>query len=759
MTITPTEESGRAAGGTGEDWTAAPDLLRRAARSWTDPMEPALGQRLGMTYQLLGEPARALDIHRRTALAGTGTPDEITSLAWAAAAHCARGRLRPARALGQLALRALRHCCDPRAQAVTHTTAATIAALEGHGRLAGHHADRAGEAARSSGDAMLQLFVHTSLAAERLEHGACQDVCDTLDTALRALDGSHDGVDVPLVLLARCRRGAAHLALGELDRALTDFTDALDGYQRLGESLESGQLGAAALVGLGDAHRERGDLGPARAAYQEAVVRTERSGDAQLLASALTGLALTRCTDAPGTAAVLARRAADGCVGPQRIRALLAGGWIALADNRPETAAEAARQAAGEPAARISRTACAEILELEAMCLADGQARQRLLDDAEALWATAQRPLAVARVAVARARLRPAPTRSPVHALREATLWLRQFGVSPAAAEAAGLLNRVMADQEPCVSVRVLGGFRVIRDGVPVGAEEWQSKKARDLLKVLVARRGLPTSREVLIDTLWPDEDPARCANRLSVALSTVRLVLDPGRRMPQDHFVTADKHVVGLAQLRVDVQEFLVAARHAVGGAQRTGSGAFASLAAAEELYRGDVLEGEPYAPWAAGLREEAQAVYLELLTRLAAAAAESGDHHSEAHYRLRLLERDPYDEDAHLGLVSLLTSTGRHGEARRRYLLYATAMDEIDVTPAAFPSAPRGTAAGRGSGGDARQLGTYESPSEQLPGSARGGHPLGHLAPGPGPARPPSRAGARVVASSRHVPAGAEG
>ncbi|HET6355946.1 BTAD domain-containing putative transcriptional regulator [Streptomyces sp.] len=694
MTITPAEESDRAVGSSWEDWTVSPGLLRQAA-SRTDLMEPALGQRLGMTYQLMGEPARALDVHRRTALAGAGTPDEIKALAWAAAAHCARGRLRPARALGQLALRALRHCCDPRAQAVTHATAGTIAALEGHGSLAEHHADRAREATRYSGDAMLHLFVHTSLAAERLEHGACRDVCDTLGTALRALGGDHDGVDVPLVLLARCRRGAAHLALGELDRAIADFTSALDGYQRLSESLESGPLGSAALVGLGDAHRERGDLGEARAAYQEAVVRTERSGDAQLLASALTGLALTRCTDAPGTAAVLARRAADGCVGPQRIRALVAGGWIALADNRPETAAEAARQAAGERGAQISRTVCAEILELEAMCLADGRARQRLLDDAEALWATAQRPLAVARVAVARARLRHAPA-----PLREETLWLRQFGVSPAVAEAAGLLNRVMADREPCVSVRVLGGFRVIRDGVPVGADEWQSKKARDLLKVLVGRRGLPTSREVLIDTLWPDEDPARCANRLSVALSTVRIVLDPGRRMPQDHFITADKHVVGLARLRVDVQEFLTAARHAISGAQRTGGGAFASLAAAEELYRGDVLEDEPYAPWAAGLREEAQAVYLELLTQLAAATAENDDRHAEAHYRLRLLERDPYDEDAHLGLVSLLTTTGRHGEARRRYLLYTAAMNEIEVTPAAFPSARRGTAAGAGRG-----------------------------------------------------------
>src|SRR5204862_6963790 len=85
-----------------------------------------------------------------------------------------------------------------------------------------------------------------------------------------------------------------------------------------------------------------------------------------------------------------------------------------------------------------------------------------------------------------------------------------------------------------------LGGFRIRRAGesVPIGA--WRSKKARDLAKILVAQGGRPASRELLIDLLWPGEDPAQVGNRLSVALSTVRATLDPDKRYPADHFVDA---------------------------------------------------------------------------------------------------------------------------------------------------------------------------------------------------------------------------
>ncbi|UJB39514.1 AfsR/SARP family transcriptional regulator [Streptomyces sp. A1-5] len=652
--------------------TAVAHLLRD--RSGTDG-------RLVAVYQLLGEPERAVAAHRHLASGELHTPAEITATAWAAAAHCARGALRQARALARRTVAALDRCDDPYACVVARTTASAVAAADGRCAAAEHHRQCAQDTARAVGDPLLWLLAVVGTAQQRIERGEPREVLAELDGALGAAGGDA-ALAVPVVLSGRCRRATALLALGELDRAAAEFTSALTRYHQLGDGVGLA-LGAQALLGVGDVHRERGELGPARAAYQEAAVLTEQSGDRQTLSSALTGLAVSRGVSEPHSAAVLASRAGQGCAGPPRIRALLAGGWIALAGGRREAAAEAAWQAANEPGAQGCRAVFAELLELEAMCAADSGTRQGLLRDAEAMWSAAQRPMAVARVAVARARLEGAGATR----VREATAWLGQFGVGAGAGEAAGLLNRAAASLRPSASVRVLGGFQVLRDGCSVRAEEWQSKKARDLLKLLVARRGLPTPRELLMEALWPEQDPALCGNRLSVALSILRLVLDPQRRMAQDHFIVADKQVVGLARLHVDVQEFLATARHALGVAERSAEHAFAALTAAEGLYRGDVLADDPYAQWATALREEAQATHAELLARLAAAAAENRDTYAEIHYRLRLLERDPYDEDTHLALVCLLAAAGRHGEARRRYRLYAGYMNEIDVTPAPYP------------------------------------------------------------------------
>jgi DNA-binding SARP family transcriptional activator len=89
--------------------------------------------------------------------------------------------------------------------------------------------------------------------------------------------------------------------------------------------------------------------------------------------------------------------------------------------------------------------------------------------------------------------------------------------------------------------------------------------------------------------------------------------------------------------------------------------------------------------------LREEAQATYISIARLLAEHTAARGDADGATRYYLRILERDPYDEGAHLGLVAALVAAGRHGEARRRYGFYATKMEEIAVEAAPFPTATR--------------------------------------------------------------------
>jgi DNA-binding SARP family transcriptional activator len=230
----------------------------------------------------------------------------------------------------------------------------------------------------------------------------------------------------------------------------------------------------------------------------------------------------------------------------------------------------------------------------------------------------------------------------------------------------------------------------VLLSGEPVPLGAWQSRKARDLLKILVARRGRPTPREALMEALWPGQSPGPLGNRLSVLLSTVRGVLDPGKRRDQDHFVGADKNAVWLdeANLSVDVEEFLRTADEALRLHRAGGSDAVGRLAAAEADYTGDFLEEDAYEDWALAMREEARATYIAIARALADTAAARGDVDATTRYSLRVLERDPYDEPAHLGLVAALERAGRHGEARRRFRAYCARMDEIGVESAPFPA-----------------------------------------------------------------------
>jgi DNA-binding SARP family transcriptional activator len=235
-----------------------------------------------------------------------------------------------------------------------------------------------------------------------------------------------------------------------------------------------------------------------------------------------------------------------------------------------------------------------------------------------------------------------------------------------------------------------MGGYRVLREGKPATASEWRSKKARDLLKILVSRRGRPLPREALMEALWPDEEPGPLARRLAVALATTRAVLDPPRQFPNDHFIAAEGSAlwIDLEHVSVDVEEFLAEAAAGMSLLRgRSTENARDVLETAEARYTGDFLEEDLYEDWAAPLREEARSAYITVVRALARLGHESGDSQAAVDYRLRILERDPYDEEAHLGLVATLSGIGRHGEARRFYRQYVARMEELAVEPAPMP------------------------------------------------------------------------
>ncbi|WP_158647496.1 BTAD domain-containing putative transcriptional regulator [Actinoplanes sp. ATCC 53533] len=525
--------------------------------------------------------------------------------------------------------------------------------------------------------------------------------------------------------IAVCNEADALAMLGRYDEAVRQYERAISAYRAMGSRRVAG-----AQLGLGEVYRRRGWREQARAAYDATVRVAGEAGNVHVLVPAEAGLALVLLADDPDRAAGHAAAAAarTGAAGAG-VPALLAQGWVALCRGDREQAGALAERTCATARAQGDRPGLADALELRGAAQAGGPdadpVRARAaLRECHAIWTDGGAAVEAARVMVTISRLPGAGPDDRILGLIAAERLQAAGAVvidlplrlgRPAEPAAGGTRTVSPGHANPAkgrtgpadsachpaeVAIQALGRFEVRVDGEPVPSSRWQSRKARDLLRVLVARRGRPMPRDELCELLWPDDDPAKTGHRLSVLLSIVRGVLDPVRARPADHYLVADLASVALdvSRARVDVEDFL---SYVARARRLLAAGDLAEardlLVTVDRHHGADAFSDEPYAPWSAPLREETRAAYLSMLRMLVQVSGPAGVD-AAVGYLLRLLERDPYDEAAHRGLVRCLVRAGRHGEARRAFDRYGEAMRAIGVRPPDRSLlAPRAAVSGR--------------------------------------------------------------
>ena len=672
------------------EWDAAVACYERAAADTPGPLDAGLAWRWGLIHHLRGDLDTALAVYGRGALgeAGDSPADTLTDQAllacWTATAHWLRGDADRCRDLAAGAMARARRSGDDRALAAAHTVLALVAAHDGDRLANDTHYLRALDHAERAGDVLQIIRIRLNRGSRLNEEGFHDEAIAELDLAIGLADLGGYG---SFKAIALCNRGEARGALGHIDEALDDVQGSKAIFQRMGSLLVSYPLGQA-----GDLHAARGQTALAYAAYTEAVDVARRSGDLQGLVPALGGLARLVAADDPERARVLAEEAvAASGGGLGETGALLAQAWVAHAAGDVAGAREVADRAVTIARDRRDRAAVAEAVELRAALAGDDDDARPALAEALALWEELVSPLGQGRTLLALARL--GGPGSADHARRAERL-LRPLGARRLATAAAALASAAPAT--PPLAVQCLGGFAVLRDGVPVPVGEWKSRKARDLVKILIARGGRPVHRETLLELLWPDDAPAQTASRLSVALSTARAVLDPGKQHPGGWYLGADNDTLWIdgTHADVDVDRFHELASRAVTERKPGPSpAAIDTLAAAEAAYLGDAFPEDPYEDWTVSLRERTRAAYIWVARTLADDSVAAGDPATGVRCYLRVLEHDPYDEHAHLGLVRAHLGAGQQGEARRAYQGYGARMSEIGVEAAPFP-APVATA-----------------------------------------------------------------
>lgn len=657
------------------DWLGALHTYRRAIG--TDTVAPCLAFRMGQLYDLTGQPDLAIELFHRTEF-GAPSLDEVRLLFLAVRWFRERGDREEAGRLADRCAERAQRCGGHAAQAWSHRAYGLLTAHDGD-RAAGQlHYGQALDHARRADDRLLQLNIRAEQVTYTVAESDPATALSEIEEVLRlgregGLTGLESyGISVRAFVLAR---------LGQLSEALVDA--------RRGQAMPTG-CGAVrevvfGLFALGDVHRRRGELGQAQAVLDEAWYLAADSY-VPMRAPVLAALARVRAADDMVTAKALAEQAVQESAAhePWRATALLARGWVALlAGDREQARADAA--AARALAGRRRDQAClADAFQLAASSAVDVRISAALIGEAVTLWQVLGDAVSEAAAVLAAARLCGSDEAGSVTRAAEV---LDEHGV-PLDAGMADVLG-VGVLREARLAVRTLGGFQVLRDGIPVPNTEWQSRKARDLLKILVAARGRPVPRARLVELLWPDDVSARTGNRLSVLLSTVRAVLTPGGQPIDDEPVIADRDSasIDVSVVDVDVARFLTAAADARVAQRRGDRRAVDLLMEAEELYHGEFLPEDPDEEWAVCVREETRGTYAVVLRTLVQLVA---DPDQKVGYLMRLLEQDHYDEGVHLQLVDILQEAGRYGEAKRRRSTYLERMREIGVAPRAELPAP---------------------------------------------------------------------
>ncbi len=650
------------------EWDGAMEVfeaVRREARG--TPLAPAVAWRFGALLYLRSEIESAREVLTAAYDEQAATADDALVAAWLSSTLWVHGETDEAGRVAEVALQQAQASGEPAALAAAHVAIALVAASRGDRVLNERHYRRALSAAAKAGDSVQLARIRANLSSRAAEEGDYAGAIREADLAINAGAGRN-----LFSALAMSNKAEALVHTGELEEARALLSLAIDVFTGLGSLLVCAPYTELGLLDL-----ERGDFARARASLERAYRLAQEADDIHALVFALAGLAAVLADDDPETARRYATEAATRATSLERAHALCTWSWVELVSGDRDRAGNLAEQAEAEARRTGDSPSLARALEL--LAAVREPVDQARLEAAIQLWREVGDP-----VATRRAELMLAASSGDADRVEELREELSRRGVQPELGLAGHFVNA--GKRAADVAVTTLGRFTVARAGQPIPLAAWQSRKARDLLKLLAARRGRPLTRDAAAEALWPNEDPAPLANRLSVALSTLRKVLDPGRSHPADHFVSADGQSLALRteHVALDVVSFLETAEAGIGLATRAvGAGADDKLREAETLYTGDFLEEDLYQDWAVDCREEARSAAQEVSRLLARAAIQRGDEEDAARHLRRLLERDPYDADAWTALLGALLRLRRYGEARRQHTVYARRMAELAIPP----------------------------------------------------------------------------
>ena len=235
------------------------------------------------------------------------------------------------------------------------------------------------------------------------------------------------------------------------------------------------------------------------------------------------------------------------------------------------------------------------------------------------------------------------------------------------------ILRSIHRSKASRLRIETLGGFRVFRGESLIKEEEWIRNQPKQLLMAIVSHGTQKITKDLLIDDLWPEAEPAAGDRNLKAALYNLRKSLEPVLHKDfgssyvhlHDNLILLDPELCGL-----DIEQFSSTIKRGEGKG-KTGDfkGALRDYAEAMEIYRGDFLPEVTYGPWADLKRDELRGKYTDLLYGAARLYERQGALKKAIACYKKTIQADPLLEESYQKLMTLYFNKGMPNEALRTY------------------------------------------------------------------------------------------
>jgi DNA-binding response OmpR family regulator len=234
-------------------------------------------------------------------------------------------------------------------------------------------------------------------------------------------------------------------------------------------------------------------------------------------------------------------------------------------------------------------------------------------------------------------------------------------------------MDRSTTNETAPTTVRIytLAPFRVLLGDQLLLDEHTGDDRTKLIVKYLITHANQGIDHEDLLYLVWPDLDRSAADEQLLSRISQLRTLF---RSDIPDHDFISD--VGGSLQFDTsqdcwcDADEFEAQVRLAQ-QAQEAGEmdAALGTFLAALSLYNEDYLRENIYDDWPSDRREKLRELWISALFRCGAITADRCEFSDSIRFIKRVLDADPYRENAYQALMLYLTRAGRRSEAIQLY------------------------------------------------------------------------------------------